>query len=211
MSDNKAVGYILAAVAGIIIIWLIFDNDEKRKKIALLQKQNKEKDEINKKLQYKIEETKEIPIDVRKQLEILIEEYKNLDDNVTKELMSASSLIEIREYSKAIGVLTKIIENLLKEKFSSDITIIEKAKKKGRKNPALADYLQHALDVTFITAEEFHFANGLRELRNDEAHELNPKQTRMLTSSAFLTAIDLILKLSKKILGIKNQEYVIAK
>ena len=51
--------------------------------------------------------------------------------------------------------------------------------------------------MKFLTPEEYHFANGLREIRNDDAHDLNTKKTKLLTSSAFLSAVDLILKMSK--------------
>ncbi|KJS04687.1 MAG: hypothetical protein VR77_10700 [Flavobacteriales bacterium BRH_c54] len=204
MSNNKTVFYVIGAVAGLVIIWLVLDRMEKNLKITELDKKNKEKDDINKKLQETIEESTEIPLEVKKQLEKLIQQYQNVDNDVTQELMSASSLIEIKEFSKAIGVLTKIIENLLKEKYSSDTVLINKAKKKGRKAPALVDFIEHARDEKFITPEEFHFANGLRELRNGDAHILNPKKTKMLTSSAFLSAVDLILKISAKVLGLRK-------
>ncbi len=207
MSNNKAV-YILGAIAAIVIAWLIVDNMKKNLKIDNLEKRNKEKDDINQKLQDTIEESKEIPAEVKKQLEELIERYKNVDKDVTQELVNASTLIKIRAYPKAIGVLTKIIENLLKEKYSLDERHTEKIKKNG-KPPVLADYLRFARDDKFITSEEFHFANGLRELRNGDAHELNPQKSKLLTSSAFLSAIDLILKLSAKILGLRKAKLVV--
>ncbi|OFX21963.1 MAG: hypothetical protein A2033_02860 [Bacteroidetes bacterium GWA2_31_9] len=160
-----------------------------------------EKDDINKKLHETIEESKEIPSEVKRQLEKLIEQYNNVDNDVRQELITASSLIEIKKYPKAIAVLTKIIENLLKEKYSSDISFKDKMKKKAF--PVLKDYLDYAKEDKFILPEEYHFANGLREIRNDDAHDLNPKKSNLLTSSAFLSAVDLILKISGKIIGEK--------
>lgn len=200
MSKNKTIIYVVGAVATMVIIWLILDNIDKNLKLNDLKKKNDEKDDINKKLQAKIEEAKDIPFEVKKQLEDLIERYNNVDNGVRQELMTASSLIEIKEYQKAIGVLTKIIENLLKERYSDDATFKDKMKKKSF--PALKDYLDHAKDDNFLLPEEFHFANGLREIRNEDAHKLNPQKSILLTSSAFLSAVDLILKISTKTIGI---------
>jgi len=194
-NNNKTILFVIGAVAAIVIVWLVLDSIDKKQKLLDLQKRNDEKDDINKKLQATIEESKDIPIEVKKQLEALVERYNNVDNDVRQELMTASSLIEIKEYTKAIAVLTKIIENLLKEKYSNDEAFKNKMKKKIF--PALKDYLDHAKDMKFLTPEEYHFANGLREIRNDDAHDLNTKKTKLLTSSAFLSAVDLILKMSK--------------
>jgi hypothetical protein len=196
MNNNKALVYVIGAVAGIVIIWLVLDNMAKKILLEDFQKKNEEKDDINKRLQETIEESKEIPTEVKKQLEELVERYNNVDDNVRQELITASSLIEIKQYPKAIGVLTKIIENLLKEKYLDDDAFKEKMKKKSF--PVLKDFLDHAKDDKFLSPEEFHFANGLREIRNEDAHDLNTRKSKLLTSSAFLSAVDLILKISIK-------------
>lgn len=201
-NNSNKIFLIIGAVAAIVMVWLFLDNEDKKQIIADLERKNDEKDDINRKLQEKIEESEEIPAEVKNQLEGLIEKYNNIDNNVSQELMTASSLIEIKEYSKAIGVLTKIIENLLKEKYSNDLKFKEKMKKKSF--PVLKDYLDYAKEDCFLSAEEFHFANGLREIRNEDAHQLNIKKSKLLTSSAFLSAVDLIIKMSKKIAGIKK-------
>ncbi len=202
-NNNKAILYVVGAVAALVIVWLVLDNMNKKIEIADLKKRNDEKNDVNKKLQATIEESKDIPADVKKQLEALIEKYNNVDNDVRQELIAASSLIEIKQYPKAIGVLTKIIENLLKEKYSNDEAFKEKTKKKPF--PALKDFLDHAKADNLITPDEYHFANGLREIRNDDAPDLNPKKSKLLTSSAFLCAVDLILKISFKISGFKKK------
>lgn len=200
-SSSKTIMYIVGAVASIVMVWLILDNIDMKEKLSDLKKRSDEKDEINKKLQQTIEESKDIPIEVKKQLEDLIERYHNVDNDVREELLKVSSLIEIKEYTKAIGVLTKIIENLLKEKYSNDALFKEKMGKKAF--PALKDYLDYAKENKLISSKDFHFANGLREIRNEDAHDLNPQNSKLLTSSAFLHAVDLILKISSKIIGYK--------
>jgi uncharacterized coiled-coil protein SlyX len=176
---------------------------ETKERLAEFERRNKEKDDINKKLQDKIEESKEIPAAVKNQLEELIKKYQNIDTDVTTELITASSLIEIKSYTKAITILIKIIENLLKEKYSKDKSFIDKMIKKGKKYPALIDYIEYAKEKKLLTVEEYHFANGLREIRNEETHELNPKQSQFMTSSAFLSAIGIILKICSKINRLK--------
>lgn len=204
MSNNNSnkIFVIIGTVAAIVIFWLFLENEDKRQKIAELERKNDEKDDINRKLHEKIEESEEIPSEVRNQLEELIVKYNNIDNNVSQELMTASSLIGIKEYSRAIGVLTKIIENLLKDKYSNDAEFKEKMKKKSF--PVLKDYLDYAKEDCFLSAEEFHFANGLREIRNEDAHKLNTKKSKLLTSSVFLSAVDLILKISVKIAAFKK-------
>lgn len=203
MNAKKVLVYTAGAVAVLVIVWLILLNKEKDEKIEILANSNDEKDEINQKLKETIENSAEIPSDVKEKLELLILEYKVIDNNLSSELQTAAGLIQIKAYPKAIGVLTKIIENLLKEKYRNDPELIANSKKKGRKAPALIDYLEQARNQNVLSSEEFHSANALREIRNEDAHELNPIKTKMLTASAFLSAVDLILKLSSKLKLVK--------
>lgn len=199
MDSKKVWKYALGAAASIFLVWLIFANRKKSKQIEILENTIEEKDEINQKLKETIENSTEIPQDVKDKLELLISEYREIDANLSVELQSVSGLIQIKAYPKAIGVLTKIIENLLKEKYANNPDLIANSKKKGRHSPALVDYLEEARSQKVLTDEEFHTANALRELRNQDAHNLNPSKSKMLTASAFLSAVDLILKLSAKV------------
>ncbi len=201
-SKNNKVLKIIGAVAVIVIVWLILDNVNKGKVIVELKKKNDEKDDVNEKLHKTIEESKDIPTEVKKQLELLVEKYRNVNNDVKQELLTASSLIEIKQYPKAIAVLTKIIENLLKEKYAKDEAFQIKTSKKGF--PTLKDFLDQAKADNLLSSEEYHFANALREIRNSDAHNLNPSKSHLLTSSAFLTSVDLILKISAKKIGLKK-------
>jgi hypothetical protein len=196
---NKAITNILATIASLAIVWLILDNLKLRNEIEEKDKRNSEKDDINQKLKEKIEESKDIPEAVKQELEELIRKYKKIDSDVSKELITASSLIEIKEYPKAIFTLIKIIENLLKEKYSKNAVFTTWIKNKGRINPVFADFIEFAKEDGFITKDEYHFAKGLKEIRNEEGHELNVIKHSLITYSAFLLAISFILKLCKKV------------
>ena len=196
---NKTLLKIWGAVAAIAIVWLILDNRRLNKEVAESNSRIKEKDDINERLKEKIEESKDIPENVKKEFEELIGRYKDIDNDVSKELLAASSLIEIKEYPKAIFTLTKIIETLLKEKYSKNAKFIEWKKLKGKGNPTFADFIEFAKEQKFISKDEYHFAKALKEIRNEEGHELNVIKNSLFTASSLLLAIGFILKLCKKV------------
>ena len=197
--NNKAVTNILSALAALAIVWLILDNLKLREALEEKEKRAKEKDDINDKLKERIDEAKDIPESVKKELESLINRYKKIDPDVSNELMAASSLIKIKEYPKAIFTLTKIIENLLREKYLKSEAFVSWKKTNRRNNPVFGDFIEFAKAEKFISKDEYHFAKGLKELRNEEAHELNITKNNLITSSAFLLSIGFILKLCKKV------------
>lgn len=203
--NNNTLLKIWGAVAAIAIVWLILDNRRQNLELEDLYRKNQEKDDINDKLKEKIEESKDIPDSVKKELEALIQQYKDIDADVSRELMAASSLIEIKEYAKAIFALTKIIENLLKEKYSNNSIFESWKKAKGKNKPTFADFIEFAKDENFISSEEYHFAKGLKEIRNEEGHELNVIKSSFITASSLLLAIGFILKLCKMVRNKKEK------
>jgi DNA repair exonuclease SbcCD ATPase subunit len=202
--NNNSLLKIWGAVAAIAIVWLILDNRRQNAELQELLRKNEEKDDINEKLKEKIEESKDIPDSVKKELEELIQQYKDIDADVSRELMAASSLIEIKEYPKAIFTLTKVIENLLKEKYSKSQAFSDWKKSKGKGNPTFADFIEFAKEENFISKDEYHFAKALKEIRNEEGHELNVVKSSIITASSFLLALGFILKLCKMVRSLNN-------
>ena len=195
---------LLTVTTGVVVYWLN-ENNKKNKHIQILQHQNQnlantiigERQRFNQfqqELFEQISQRDELTEEVKKQLKDLIEKYKFIDEDVSNELISVASLIDMKQETKAIASLTKVIENLLKKIYSTDSKLMRKLPRNQR-TPRLVDYLKHAKDEKLIEEEEFKFASGLRKIRNQEAHELNVNKGRNWVTSAFLTGISIILKI----------------
>ena len=132
--------------------------------------------------------------DVKSQLKLLIEEYKDIDEKVTTELLSVTALIEIKENTKAIMALAKIIENLLKKIYRGDSEL--------RTTAGFADLIEHAKNKQLIGKDEYHFLNGVREVRNEEAHSLAVEKGASIISTSLIIGVSIIFKLAAIIKGI---------
>jgi len=187
----KTENWALLLTAG-LVIYLLNEKNKDNNKILNLSNQNTRLidftnnqnlrlQQLNAKLRETVEKKEILPLEIRKDLNNLIEDFDKLDKNISAELISISSLIEINEKPKALFSLAKIIENLLKKVFSEKLNfnkLIDKAK-----------------DEKLLTSEECHFAHGIRELRNKEGHEINVKVENHLTASSFMIGIGIISKL----------------
>lgn len=140
-----------------------------------------------------IESKDDLNEEVKNKLRELVLEYEDLDEKVTNELLRVTSLIEIKEETKAILSLTKIIENLLKQIYKGDEEF--ESKYPGKKEPRLYDLIEHAKSENLLEKDEYHFLNGIREIRNQEAHELDVKKDWSIVLSALFTGIGLVSKL----------------
>ncbi len=195
---------LLTVTTGIVVYWLN-ENNKSKKEIQNLQFQNRNLantvvrerqkfSQFQQELFEQINQRDELTEEIKKQLKDLIEKYKFIDEDVTNELISVASLIDMKQDTKAIASLTKVIENLLKKVYATDSNLRRKLPK-NQDSPRLVDYLRHAKDENLIEEEEFEFASGLRKIRNQEAHELNINKGRNWVASAFLTGISIILKI----------------
>jgi len=172
--------YISIAIAvGIIILWLNYDRMQKGKRIEELEKL--------------IDQNQEVDADLKKKLQKLIHQYQGVNPKVSNELISALALIEIKQKSKAAFSLAKIIENLLKKRYQND----EKFKSKSR--VSFHKLLDHAKESNDISSDQYFFAKGLKEIRNEEGHELDVEKDDSWFKSALYIGIGLILKLDEKV------------
>lgn len=145
------------------------------------------KDEVNE----IIDRKDELPKEVKSQLKSLIEEYKDIDEKVTDELLSVKALIDMKEEAKAIMNLAKIIENLLKKIYKGDREL--------KSNPRFFELIDHAEKKNLIEKDEYYFLNGMREIRNQEAHNLSVKKGFNIASTSFLIGLSIILKLARTV------------
>jgi len=149
--------------------------------LGIAEQQNNRLNQLNLELKKTIESKENLPDEIKTNLGKLISDFDKLDKNISAELISISSLIEIDEKPKALFSLAKIIENLLKKIYKEKLNfnkLIDKAK-----------------EQKLITAEECHFVHGIREIRNKEGHEINVKVESYLTASSFIIGIGIISKI----------------
>ncbi len=133
-----------------------------------------------------------IEISMLAKLNDLIVTYKDIDERVSSELSSTIRLIEANEPVKATFGLTKVVENLLKDRFQNDPGFKSFI---GRRDATLAEYLNYAETTGLIGKDELGFARGMKEMRNQEGHELHVQKERGFVQSVILFGIGMIAKL----------------
>lgn len=184
MSSIK-VPTVLLIAAGLVILFLAIDSDDKRKRIAALQRE--------------IERNKTLGKQVQKMLLDLIEQNKTVNPSLANELTQIITLLNVRQDTTALMKLAKVIENLLKELYGKDEEFLAKVKAEKRRKPVFADYLDHAHAMKIISKEDFHLLSVLREIRNEEAHENGVRKEVTRMAAAFVAGVGVVMMLCKKL------------
>ena len=174
---------VLAAVTGIVIIFLLVANEEKKQKIKELKKE--------------IEGNENLNLEIKKRLTELVHNNQEIEPKIASELSQIAALLDIKQDTTAILKLAKIIEHLLKQLYKGSPAVKEVAKNYGRKNPVFADYLECAKNDKLISTEDWHLLSLLKIIRNEEAHELDIKKGKSRVFAAFISGIGLILGLCR--------------
>ena len=183
--ENSKFDTILAVVAGFLILFLLIDNDKKKRQIISLKKE--------------IEDNENITKEIKKKLTELIQNNPEIDQKIAVELGQTVALLEIKQNTTAVFKLAKIIENLLKEFFNEDAGLKKLSEKNGRKTPVFADYLEYARDKNILTNEDFHLLSILKIIRNEEAHDLDVRKENSKIIAVFISGINFILGLCKRL------------
>jgi len=186
-SDDSGWNFLLGCLAVGGFIWAINERNKVNELNNALQKsQTNYLNLLNDYTKHQNSFTEEI----KSQLIDLRANYEGINDNVAVELKSITDLIESGQEETAIAKLTKVIENLLKEKY-----VAEGKANDNKSCPQLFKMLQEALTFNWIDQNEYHFSNLLREQRNKEAHELAVKFPKNWKYISFLSGIEIIYKL----------------
>ena len=193
-NENNDFGFILGALAVIGFIWAM--NEQARANQLSIDLNNSQTNYLKLLNDYTKKQTS-FSEEIKNQLVDLRKNYEGINDAVALELKSISELIEIKQEETAIAKLTKVIENLLKEKH-----IQEGKAKDERSCPQLFKMLNNALELNWISEHEYNFSNLLRDYRNQESHELAVKFTTNWKNISFLSGIEIIYKLK----GIKRND-----
>jgi hypothetical protein len=173
----------IAVIAGVVITWLLIDNKLKQLRILDLQKVIEDNENLSKEIKLKLTE--------------LIQNNKDIDPKIANELGQIVALLEIKQNTTAISKLAKIIENLLKELYKEEKSLLEITQKNGRKKPVFADYLECAKEKNIISAEDFHLLLVLKIIRNEEAHDLDVHKEKSRLIAAFIAGLSIVLSLCR--------------
>lgn len=183
MTKLNSIGTMMGVAVAVILMWLIYDNERKRRTIAEMKQV--------------IDESEDLTIELKLRLKDLISNNKDIEPQIARELSQIAELIEIKQDTTAVQKLAKIIENLLKELYDKDEEVKNIAKANGRKTPVFADYLQHAKNKQLILAEDFHLLSVMKIIRNQEAHELGVKKEKSRILASFISGIGMVLMLCR--------------
>lgn len=195
----------ITLIALVILWWLERQNKEKWMQVAKENdKEAKEQEGYSRQLEINnlrliqefLKADVALPDIVKKQLSDLISRYEIRNAQIAIEISSIIKLIEVGEFEKGVMVIAKIIENLLKNKLQKREELKKKLiKPDGKKRRAVfADYIECAKEVGIFNKAEAHFAFGIKEYRNEEAHIIGVKRQLNYNISSILTGIELILK-----------------
>lgn len=179
---SNGFGNVLGVAAAFVILYLLFDNDDKKKQIKALKKN--------------IEDNNLLSTQIKQQLTDLITNNKDIEPKIAVELGQITALLEIKQDSTAIFKLAKIIENLLKELYKGEATVKEIATKNNRKAPVFADYIEHSKNQKIISTEDYHLLLILKSIRNDEAHQLAITKEKSRLVASIVSGLNIILQLS---------------
>lgn len=195
-TNNESNNNWLTAIGVIIAVlfwWLIKDNAKKDNQIKSLQKERDHvKDELLQ-ISMIIDESIDLTNEVKVRLNRLLSQEQELGDKVKSELAQAFVLVQLRLMSKALLSMAKIIEESLKSVFLRDQEF-----KRKYKQPKFVWLLEHAKETGLLDKSEYHYANGIRELRNEEAHSIIESKDSSWEVTSLLVAMNIIVKLEAK-------------
>jgi len=180
----------LAIIVGLAIGGFIWAINERTLRITTENKSKRIEKDYLKLLESYFNKQKDIPDEVKRQLLHLRERFVGINDAAAIELKTIIDLIENNKEEIAIEKLTKVIENLLKQKYvkaghAKDIASC----------PKLFKILERALELKWITKHEFHFSCFLKDQRNTEAHELAISFPNNWKIIAFFSGIEILYNL----------------
>lgn len=130
----------------------------------------------------------EAPSEILKELEALKDHYENLDIEVHKQLNTVIKLLNDDHKEKAIFDLSKIVEVLLKKSYQK----IEQKKCKIR----FYQLLDYAKGKNWFNEVDHSFAMNIKQIRNEEGHQLNVEIDTNEAYLAIFSGIHLAHKLS---------------
>ncbi|MES2479458.1 MAG: hypothetical protein V4561_10240 [Bacteroidota bacterium] len=196
---NLLIGMGTVALVVVVLVWWL-EHEENKKLKSLVESKNQDIQDLeinNLQLIQKLIKANPSMSDlVKDQLSDLITSYKVKNPKIAIEIGSVINLIEAEEFEKGVMAIAKIIENILKTKFQKDTSFKQHLiNPDGKKRKAaFSEYIDYAEKAKILTKAETHFAQSLREYRNEEAHNLGVKRELNYNLGSMLTGIELMVK-----------------
>lgn len=170
-------------IGGIVLYVLYLQSQDQKKQIKFLES--------------KLEDANQLSKEIKDKLQAMIESNSELDEDVKHELAEAAALLEIKQESKAVLTLAKIIESLLIKLYKKDEKFKVFQVNRGKKHSTFHDYLEFAKDEKIISIEDYHYISALKYQRNKEAHELIPFKEKAKLVGCFLAGLTVTISLQK--------------
>jgi len=167
----KAKDYIIIIllIFSLLVTWVLLDERQRAKrKDEIIDKLRKENDELKKAylslLEEHLRKQPDLEPSVLRELQKLKSEIDELDSPTHLELDSVVRHVVQKEYSKAVRDLAKILEVVLRKKINNDVS--------SKRQQNFHSLIEYARNCKWITDQEFHNLQQLKDVRNKESHEL---------------------------------------
>lgn len=192
--DSKDYAIIFGALAIGGVLWALSERRQKLNVQTQLMQQRKDNQVLRTNylhlLQEYLDKQQALPDSIKEQLILLRKRYLGIQDDVANELKGIVELIDAGKEEIAIANLTKIVENILKEKYVEERIVAEKSD-----CPVLHKMIEKAKSLNWITDRAFYFSMALKDERNTTFHELAPQINKNEKIIFFLSGIELIYNL----------------
>ncbi len=180
-------------VIGLVLIW----KKDKENKLLKTQLKLAEENELGILNEYLKLHKQTLPEPIKQYVIRLKVQYVGVNEKVAKELNDIETLINTGQDEQALQGLSKIVENLLKDRYKQE-NLSEPGKKKI---PTFHNLLEYAKEQHWISQESFMFCSELKNVRNILTHELAAKLDDALKTRMFFGSIGVICELK----GIPNE------
>ena len=190
--DKKTKTYIggLAFIAAIVIAAYFFYYKPLGEQKASKQKEIDD-------LKDSIRENEAITKSEKKELAELIVHFKEIDDNVAEQIAAALIFFGMGKPEEAIRKLGVLAETLMEQLYSESKECENWLKKKGKPYNMTGMLLYCKEEDKKINSSEYGALFYLKEMRNEESHNINVKFEPYIQKSGLIVAIGAIKKLSE--------------
>ncbi len=197
--NTRSIVIITLVVMAVVIVYFMIMQKQLSDQIQKLQAEKAEAEAgYLKLLEDYMNKTKSIPESARIKLEELKNTYARINPDIEAELITVLDLLDGGKEAIAVEKLTKIVENVLKERLN-----VEAAGGKNDKRKTFMEMIREAIKMNVICERLGAFMNALRVMRNEEAHELNVQLDQNETLIYLLTSVHVLFELA----GTKQSEY----
>lgn len=188
----KTVAIIVISLVTLLLIWLFINERERNNRLTrVVNKLTKENEKLKQGyielLEKYLQTQSNVAPDIIAELQKLKSKTDNLETDVHYEIDSVIRLVNQGEGVKAVKDLAKIVETKLKEKAIKDENF--------KKQPKLHFLLEHARDCKWIKSRAFENGLLLKDIRNEESHELAVQKEQYEIGMAIFGGIEILYAL----------------